>query len=250
MAVVPGWRSTMAGAAVPPMFQAGLRRERGGWLSGVGASPRTSAIINAGATAGTILASGGDTGKNLILSSPSIAAGVMAQIWPALAVPVVGAAVAGVTVALTLLFNRKGPAQKVATTKIVDQVEPLLQDNLRGYMEGPRTYASQEQALQNFDAAWAYLAEKCGASVMGEPGQRCISERQRGGSAPWCPTGTGCDWFALYRDPIANDVPASSGRPGGDFADTVSSVFTDESGNLNLGPVLLGAGLLGAALLL
>lgn len=37
------------------------------------------------------------------------------------AVPVVGAAIAGVTLAITAWLNRAGPRQKVATTKIVDE---------------------------------------------------------------------------------------------------------------------------------
>jgi hypothetical protein len=95
-----------------------------------------------------------------------------------------------------LIFSRKGPKQKVATTKIVDAVEPHLQDNLRGYLEGPRTRTSQAQALENFKAGWQYVVERCGIPEMGDPGQRCISDRQHGGK--W-------DWWSYYYDPIAND---------------------------------------------
>lgn len=162
--------------------------------------------------------------SDIVLAAPSIAGGavtvggsssIAASVWGAAAVPVVGAIVAGVTIGLMALFNRKGPKQKVATTQIVDSVEPMLADNRDGYLAGPRTRSSQAQALANFEAGWDYVVQNCGDVVMGDPGKRCISERTRGGR--W-------DWFALYRDPIANDadvqpdpsiIDAVFGAPGG-----------------------------------
>lgn len=113
-------------------------------------------------------------------------------------VPVVGPAVAGVTFALSLWMSRKGPAQKVASTHIVDELEPQLQRNLEAYKAGPRTRASQYVALATFDQAFAYLrsAQACGNPELGDPGRRCISERDRGGRF---------DWYAAYRDPIESD---------------------------------------------
>lgn len=117
----------------------------------------------------------------------------------AAAVPVIGAAVAGVTLGLQLLMNRKGPQQKVASTKIVDDLEPLLKNNVEAYFSGPRTRSSQAAALQNFDDAWAWLtsAEACGNAALGNPGKACIADRDRGGK--W-------DWFARYRSAIAEDA--------------------------------------------
>lgn len=114
-------------------------------------------------------------------------------------VPVVGPIIAGVTIALGLLFNRKGPRQKAAATQIVDQVEIELRKNLEGY-RAMRTKSAQEAALRNFDAAWAWLEsqEGCGNRELGEPGRRCLSERAPGGK--W-------DWFAMYRTPIEQDNP-------------------------------------------
>lgn len=117
--------------------------------------------------------------------------------WLAAAGGPIGVAVAGATVALTYLFSRQRPARKVATTEIVDSVEPLLQNNLTGYLSGPRTATSQAQALANFDAGWDFVVNNCGIPDMGEPGKWCINDRKRGGK--W-------DWFARYRDPIANDA--------------------------------------------
>lgn len=152
------------------------------------------------------------TGQQIVLSAPQIAstaigiAAAKGAAWATAAIPFVGPIVAGVTLALTALFSRKGPKQKRATTEIVNQVEPLLKENLEGYLSGPRTPEARAQALANFDAAWAWLVDQCGQPAMGEPGRRCIAERQRGGSAPWCPTRVGCDWFTLYRDPIEQDT--------------------------------------------
>lgn len=230
-------------------------------MTGLGESRATGITNVATGAAGAILQPGGDKGKQIIMSAPSIAGGVLtaggsssiaAAAWGSLAIPIVGAAVAGATIGLMLLFSRKGPKQKEATTQIVDQIEPQLQDNLRGYLEGPRTVESQAQALANFDGAWQWIMENCGATEMGEPGRRCISERQRGGSAPWCPTGTGCDWFILYRDPIANDTPVPSPSAVDSIGESFSSIFGggDGSSSNSMLPLLLGAGLIGAALLL
>lgn len=124
---------------------------------------------------------------------------VLGMTSASLAIPVIGAAVAGVVLALTLIFNRKGPKQRVATTEIVNKIEPLLQENLAGYMAGPRTMSSQAQALENFKAGWAYVVEYCDTPAMGDPGQACVQDRQRGGM--W-------DWWSYYYDPIANDTGA------------------------------------------
>lgn len=229
---------------------------------------RTTGIINVGANAaGSLLAPGGNIGQQLVMTAPSIAGGILtaggstsiaATAWGTMAIPIIGAAVAGVTIGLMLLYARKGPKQKVATTKIVDQVEPQLQDNLRGYLEGPRTVESYEQALANFAAGWGWVVEHCGAAVMDEPGQRCINERKEGGSAPWCPTTTGCDWFTLYRDPILANPPVAraSATGGGNLLQDAtgldfSSIFgPGDGGSGSLLPLLLGGGLIAAAVLL
>jgi len=236
-------------------------------LGNINVAPIANVAANA---AGNVLSAGGDAKKNIVMSVPSIVGGILttggtvatsaggttsiaAAAWGTAAIPIVGAAVAGVTVALMLYFNRKGPRQKVATTEIVNKIEPLMEDNLRGYMEGPRTPEAQAQALANFDAGWQYVLDGCGIPEMGEPGRRCISERQQGGSAPWCPTGTGCDWFTLYRDPIANDVPVAAPTVGGSIADQFSSIFGGGDGSDReslLLPLLIGGGLIAAAVLL
>ncbi len=153
--------------------------------------------------------------KKIITSAPSIAGGAVTAIgtsaaaagsssWATAAIPFVGPVVAGVTIALTLWLNRKGPKQKVATTKIVEEIEPLLKENVQGYLAGPRTRDSQAQALNNFDGAWQWVLENCGQPSMGNPGKACITDRQAG-ACKWQDNGQCWNWFIGYRDPIAND---------------------------------------------
>ena len=145
-------------------------------------------------TAGTIMSGVAAATHAGVVAGTSTATGFMAS---SMAIPIIGAAVAGVVLALTLLFNRKGPKQRVATTSIVNKVEPLLQENLAGYMAGPRTVSSRAQALENFKAGWAYVVEYCDTPAMGDPGQACVRDRQPGGR--W-------DWKSYYHDPIAGDA--------------------------------------------
>lgn len=231
-----------------PVYLAPPRRLRARGLSGTHSGDLTNVATGA---AGTVFTGGGSMKDKLIVSAPSIAGGILtaggtssiaATTWGTLAIPVIGAAVAGVTIGLTLLFARKGPKQKVATTQIVDQVEPLLEENLQGYLNGPRTRAAQEQALQNFLAGWQFVVDHCDIPEMGDPGQRCVSERTRGGK--W-------DWYALYYDPIANDP---SVKPDPSVTEKVSEVLGGGASSLlsSKSPMLpvLALGLIGLAFVL
>ena len=160
-------------------------------------------LVQAGTRAGTAGATGGV--KGLVISAPSIVGSTLTTavssgtLWASSAtwaIPVIGAAVAAVTVALMLIWGRKGPKQKVATTHIVDAVEPKLKENLAGYLAGPRTATSQAQAIENFKAGWQWVVDHCGIPEMGDPGQACIRDRSLGGQ--W-------DWTAYYLNPIVND---------------------------------------------
>ena len=187
----------------------------------------------------------GTVGETIAVSAPAIAgsaliAGITAAGTPAAIaaggtgtflamgsafIPVVGVVIAGVTLALMAIFARKGPKQKVATTEIVNKIAPLWEKNLAGYMSGPHTVSSQAQALANFDAGWQYILDNCGIPAMGDPGKRCISERDRGGIY---------DGFAAWRDPIANDphvVPDPVVDEVGNLIDSVTGgVFTSATG--------------------
>lgn len=195
--------------------------ESDGYVSGLGDAQTVALsapqIVGGSLTSGitSAAATGGEGATFLGMSSAAI--------------PIIGVAVAGITLALIAIFSRKGPKQKVATTQIVNKVAPLWEQNLTAYMNGPHTASSQAQALANFDAGWQYIVDNCGIPEMGDPGQRCISERDRGGIY---------DGFAAWRDPIANDPNV---RPDpvvdevGNLIDSVTGgVFSTGGGNSGL----------------
>jgi len=110
---------------------------------------------------------------------------------------------AGVGVATTVLGSwladkRATGQQKVASTTIVNELEPMLNANKNAYLAGPRTCQDQAAALAAFDSAmqWLQSPQACGNLQLGTAGQNCINDRLRGGKFPWP---------VWYRDPIAND---------------------------------------------
>ena len=171
--------------------------------------------------------------ENLLISAPQMVgaglstASALGSTWATAAIPVVGPIIAGVTIGLTMLFARKGPKQKVATTAIVDKVEPMLRQNVDAYLADP-TAAKQQQAIANFNAGWQYVVEHCGIPEMGTPGRNCISERDRGGR--W-------DWYALYADPILNTPPRPSAAAtaastaASTIGSAISSIFGGGTGD-------------------
>lgn len=187
-------------------------------MSGLGLSPQTNEIAS-------IAATGAATTGALVALIPGFA----------LAGPV-GAAVAGlIAVGIGIANLFKGCGQTcVAATNIANQLETYWQSNLDHYMSAsPRYKSIQLAALNNFDTGWAAIYKACSDPSLGAAGQRCISERQRGGASPWCCNApnsvdvgngmcTGCDAFADFRDPITND-PSVVPDPVGMDASTVGA---------------------------
>lgn len=182
---------------------------------------------------------GGSTALSTVSSAGSILGGTV-PLWTKAtwAVPVIGAVVTGITLAITAWMSRKGPKQKVATTQIANEIAGMMEQNRDAYLAGPHTISSQAQALANFDALWSALMERCDDPEMGDPGDRCVSERQRGGIY---------DMARDNRDPIANDPNVV---PDPTVLDTAGSSVSQVLGSVGLGG---GSGMLllaGAALLL
>lgn len=125
-------------------------------------------------------------------------AGTILGMSVGLAVPVIGAAIAGVTalVGIFLARNAAYHAQETATTKIVDQAEQLMKQNLAAWNASSKTRAEQQQAAANFEDLWGQVVKACNQPGYGDPGQRCIHDRERGGQWPWP---------EYYLDPILND---------------------------------------------
>jgi hypothetical protein len=160
----------------------------------------------------------------------AVAGGSVASILgvsTAVAIPIIGAAIAGVTFLVADLIKNSGCGQTcIETSQWANQAEPLLKQNADAYFSNPapRTQSQQNAALANFDSIWARLVQMCSDPSTGDAGKRCISDRQAGActwkasaNSPWPggPAQGQCwNWFNSYRDVIANDpnvVPDSVG---------------------------------------
>jgi len=162
-----------------------------------------------------------------------------------------GAIVAAVGALTTLIGSLFVPdLTKIQATRIVDQIEAqVLQPtvaNWRALSADQKTRTMQAAYAEVIEAALRKVQEGCSNPALGEAGQRCISERLiRGGAAPWCPTGTGCDWYALYLDPIMND---SNVIPDTALTGSIDSAVTDLSSALGgISPLWIGVGLVAFA---
>jgi hypothetical protein len=141
-------------------------------------------------------------------------------------------AAAGVMFALSFLFGRQRPRQKEQAAAFADEIERQLQANLAAYQDSPRTPEAQAAFLKNFDYAWAQFT--AAMRDLGEPGERAVKERTRGGTVP----GTDGNWFAWYRDPIANDPAASAALAPGATASTFPWGLVAGAALLLLGVIL------------
>ena len=118
----------------------------------------------------------------------------------------IGAAVGGITFAaqtIANLIDSNGP-KKIAATDCANNAMYAANTNVnewRNYPPNMKTQSLQVQYMNQFMQVWGYLEQCCSDQNLGSAGQRCISERQRGGIY---------DYFAAYYDPIANDPEVSS----------------------------------------
>jgi len=198
--------------------------------SGMGDAAGTAQGVQvAGSLSGPLI-----TGLAASSASSQIAAGsttaYILGIPATTAIPIIGAAIAGITVLATYLIKNSGCGQTcIETSQWANQAEALLAQNIQAYFSNPapRSQSQQNAALANFDAIWARLTQMCSDPSTGDAGKRCISDRQAGACTwhqradspllayPGEPQAGECwNWFSGYRDPIANDpnvVPDSVG---------------------------------------
>lgn len=148
--------------------------------------------------ASTAVGAGGAIASATI-STPAVAAALGLSVGTSalIAGPIIG----GIVIALMIWLNRKGPHQKVATTQIVNEAEPILAQNRDAFLNGPKTAQDKEFAIAVFNKIWGEVVSSCGRTEFGNPGQNCISDRQRGGR--W-------DWAGYYLDPIVNTPEQTS----------------------------------------
>lgn len=180
------------------------------------------------------------------LSATSTAAGAtILGLAPAVAIPLIGAALAGVTFAVTKLIANSGCGPTcIKSSDYANQAGDLMTKNMNAYLAlpAPRARTAQAVALQNFDSLWAQLVNLCTNDpelANTTAGRNCVADRQEGackwraaaggwnqnsngtwGYKPWGPAGSGGDcwnYFVGLRDPIANDpqVVDDSQTPAG-----------------------------------
>lgn len=187
----------------------------------------------------------------------------------------IASAISQVGILLANLFSGCGDTC-VEATKLANEAEPLLLQNLQTYLSAPVRYQSyQAAALNNFALTWQALQQACSNPQLGSAGQACISDRERGSCAyktspggwtqgaggNWTYTypgangsGDACwNWFVGYYDPIANDPDVQPDPvPGaGALSSVLSSVGLSPSSTMfGLPLVDVAAGGLGLLLLL
>jgi hypothetical protein len=162
-------------------------------------------------TLGTPLASGAAAVGAGALSAGGLTAGALATAGITAGIGLAAAAIA-------LWLGRAGPRQNVASTHIVDSAEPLLQQNLAAWQSSNKSCANQAQALANFDSVWNAVVANCAVPALGDPGHSCLDDRLPAGVTftfnSFHIVGNGMyDWFAWYREPIANDPAAGNCCP-------------------------------------
>ena len=114
-------------------------------------------------------------------------------------IPLIIAAVgAGISTGGSIVAGRMrtNSQLKVMATTATDEVERNLAAN-RDWFKGLTnpTVAEKQAAVDFFHNQWSTWVNQM--TTLGEPGNRAVRERQRGGVNSW-----GADWWQLYLDPI------------------------------------------------
>lgn len=216
-------------------------------------------IVGATSSIGTPVLTGALAAHAASTAAATGSAATILGMSPALAVPIIGAAIVGITMGIIALL-RSGCGQTcIITSQWANQAEPLLAQNIQAYfsLPAPRTRQQQQMALNNFEVVWAKLQELCGQPGTGDAGVRCITDRQAG-ACKWKQTsdspllqypgepqpGQCWNWFSGYRDPIANDpvvddAQAALSSVGSTVSSVVNSLPAVTVGGMNLTPILL-----------
>lgn len=192
------------------MYLVGTSRGLGDTAQGVQMASGLAAPVLTGALAAHAASTAAATGSSAAILGMA----------PALAVPIIGAAIVGITIAIVAIL-RSGCGQAcIVTSQWANQAEKLLEQNIQAYfaLPAPRTESQRNAALNNFEVVWARLQQLCGQQGTGQAGVRCITDRQQGACVwkqradspllqyPHQPQPGECwNWFSGYRDPIAMD---------------------------------------------
>lgn len=208
--------------------------------------------------AGQIVGQAGGASAGVVTAAAAPAVATALGISASIAIPLVGAAFAGILMGVEAILHSGCGQTCVVTSQWANQAEPLLRQNCDTYFaQSPRTTSDQQSALNVFDAVWAGLVQRCSQAGLGTAGQNCIADRQSGackwkqtGASPW-PGGPAVgecwNWFSAYRDPISRDTGVVSDTTAAESA--VSSLLSGSSSGSVL-PLLLVAGLVVAGMAL
>lgn len=160
-----------------------------------------------GATGSQIVGTVGGAASGVVTAAAAPATAAALGIGASLAVPIVGAAFAGILLGVEALMNSGCGEACVVTSQWANQAEPLLKQNLQKYLSlSPRTKSDQQSALNLFDAIWAGLVQRCSQAGLSTAGRNCIADRQAG-ACKWRDSSGACwNWHSGYRDPISNDT--------------------------------------------
>ena len=242
--------------AASQVMYPGWTQARG--LRGLGDEQETVQDIQ---VAGGLTATAGTAVMSSIAASGGSVLGLTGATLTA-AIPIVGAAIAGITIAVIALAKGCGQTCIVASN-YANEAEKLLVQNIQAYFAGPRTKTSQAVALANFDTVWDALQRACQTPALKDAGQRCVTDRQAGACVwrqrsdspllryPGEPqTGQCWNWFSGYRDPIANDPNVVDDSVSAQANSALSQVFGGGASGGSMLPLLLGAGLIVAAVTL
>lgn len=225
-------------------------------LAGLGSPSDTQMVQQAGqvASAATTAALMGTVGLHGFIFGMASAA----------AIPLIGAAIVGITIGIVAILNSGCGQTCIVTSNWANQAADLLEQNIKAYfaLPAPRPVEAKAQALANFDRIWSYLYSQCASAALGSAGVNCINDRKQG-ACKWHQTGQPefpgqpangeCwNWFNSYRDPVEND-PAIVTQTTVDPAGVISAVTgATGTGALNVAGVDVSSLVLigGAALLL
>jgi len=164
-----------------------------GELSQVLVGSGIQSAVGAGTTVGGVIAGNVATGA-------AIGTGVAASLATA------GIAAAGIAIMSWVAYMKRNGMRKEQATAVADKAEGLLKENLDAWNASNKTLEDQQTAYANTAAIMDYMLSQqgCGNPNLGDPGQRCISERLvEGARYPWL------EW---YVDPIRNYAPTVSAQ--------------------------------------
>lgn len=170
-------------------------------------------------------------------------------------IPVVGAAIAGISIAIEAILNSGCGQTCIVTSQWANQAEGYLKQNIDEYFKipTPRPQSVQQIAMANFKAIWNTLVQQCSQPGLSTAGKDCIADRQDGAckwkaTAPEYPgqpaTGACWNWWNGYYYPIANDPNVAASGPLQSATTGMLSGSSDSGTFLLIGAAVLGVVLL------